>query len=128
QISNLSLREFTDAVAVDLLSGKPFVRMPNNDIVMETTAKSDSAMNERQKFMSDFMLRMKAKNGVSFQGSIDGSLSAQDLNDLIRFFQYATEEGQITGIQDARDAALAMGINSPAEVDMAYKLSQVQSQ
>lgn len=128
QISNLSLREFTDAVAVDLLSGKPFVRMPNNDIVMETTAKSESAMNERQKFMSDFMLRMKAKNGVSFQGSIDGSLSAQDLNDLIRFFQYATEEGQITGIQDARDAAVAMGINSPAEVDMAYKLSQVQSQ
>lgn len=124
QISNLTLREFTDAVAVDLLSGKPYVRMPNNDILMATTAKSESGMNDRQKFMSDFMLRMKAKNGVSFQGSIDGSLSPQDMLDLITFFKYATEEGQITGIQDARDAAKAMGINSPAEVDMAYKLSQ----
>lgn len=127
QVSRLSLREYTDAVAVDLLSGKPYVRMPNNDILMKVpeNVTNESQLNEKQKFMSDFMLRMKAKNGVSFQGFIDGSLSAQDFKDLITFFRYSAEDGQINSIQDARDAAKAMGINSPAEVDMAYKLSKV---
>ena len=128
QVSKLSLREYTDAVAVDLLSGKPYVRLENGDIVADMGVNSESQMDDRQKFMSDFIMRMKAKNGVSFQGQVDGSLSPQDLYDLITFFQYARESGQIEGIQDARDIAASMGINSPAEVDMAYKLSKAQGE
>lgn len=128
QVSRLSLRDFTDAVAVDLLSGKPYVRLANNDIVADLGVDSSAEMNERQQFMSDFILRMKKKNGVSFQGEVDGSLSPQDLYDLITFFQYARESGQLDGIQDARDIAASMGINSPAEVDMAYKLSRAQGE
>lgn len=126
QIGNLTLNEYADAVATDLLSGQPYRRMPNGDIVAQTEATSESQMDEKEKFMNDFILRMKKRNGINFQGTVDGSLSPEDLTDLVTFFRFAAEKGQLDRIEDARATAKMMGINSPSQVDMAYRLAKLQ--
>lgn len=127
EIANLTLDQYADAVATDLLQGKPIAKLDNGDIIMATEATSVSAMTKEDKFMADFIERMKMKNGKNFQGNVDGSLSAEDFTDLVTFFRYGKDNGQIKGIDDARLMAKSMGIQSPAEVDMAYKLSELQA-
>lgn len=126
-ISTLTLNEFADAAAVDLLSGKQFARLENGDTVAKTTAASESRMDDKDKFMSDFMTRMRKRNGINYQGQVDGSLSDGDFSELIMFFNYGTEKGLINGLSDARAAAESMGINSPGQVERAYKISQIRA-
>lgn len=124
QVSKLTLQEFADAVAVDLLSGKPFAKMPNGDVVVKTEVASESDMDEADRFMAEFMERMRKRNGVSFQGNISSSLSPQDFRDLTTFFRHAKSKGLISGIADARALATAMNIANVSQVDMAFKLSE----
>lgn len=126
-ISTLTLNEFADAAAVDLLSGKQFARLENGDTVAKTTATSESRMDNKDKFMSDFMTRMRKRNGMNYQGQVDGSLSDGDFSELITFFNYGTEKGLINGLSDAKAAAESMGINSPGQVERAYKISQIRA-
>lgn len=124
QVSKLTLQEFADAVAVDLLSGKPFAKMPNGDVVVKTEATSEGNMDEADRFMAEFMERMRKRNGITFQGNISSSLSPQDFRDLTTFFRHAKSKGLISGIADARALAVAMNIANVSQVDMAFKLSE----
>lgn len=124
EIAGLTLEQYADAAAVDLLQGKPIAKLPSGDVAIKTTARTEADMDDADKFMADFISRMKLKNGVNFQGNVSGGLSTDDFKDLTRYFRYAIEKGQISTLSDARLMARSMGISSPADVDMAFKLAK----
>lgn len=125
QVSKLTLQEFADAVAVDLLSGKSFAKMPNGDVVV--SAPTNIISKEKRDFKNDFLERMRKKNGLSFQGNInDGTFSSEDFRDLIKFLEYSIEDGTIKTKEDFQDLASSIGLSDKIQIDIAWKATRPQ--
>lgn len=127
QISNMSLREYSDAVAVDLLSGKPIVGLPNGDIMVSddiVKATSKSSMTADEKKVADFMERMRNRNTVRYQGSVDGdpsSFSDAELADFVDVVQSLMKTGAVSTFGDLRTFAKGLGIENEGQIRYAWR-------
>lgn len=123
QIANLNLEDFSKAVAVDLLSGKPYVKLESGAILTKST--DDVNTDEVQKFKNDFLLRMARKNGISFQGEVNGGeLSASDFKDFLKFIEYSIKDGSIKNKVELRALASSIGLTNETQIDLAWEVSE----
>lgn len=127
EIQNLSLKSFSEAVAVDLLSGKKINLAPNGDVVMETSAKDVSQMTEQEKFKADFINKMRAKMGVKFQmdeASDMGQLSPSDMVSFVKFTEISLGDGTVSSLAELKAYANDMGITNQGQIELAYALAR----
>lgn len=121
EVSNLSLREFSDAVSIDLLSGKPFARLPNGDVLMETKAKSPSELNVSEEKISSFIEKMRAKNGIKYQGTIpSGELTNEELKEFIDVIAELKKTGKASTFSDLLDFSSSLGIKDIGQIRYAW--------
>lgn len=125
QISNLTLREYTDAVAIDLLGGKKIASTDNGDVVvqMSDNVTNASSMNTDQKKISDFLERMRAKKAVQFQGNIEdgNSFSDDEFKEFIDVVRSLINTGQVDSLSDLREFAKNLGITNEGQINYAWR-------
>lgn len=124
QIANMNLAQFSDAVAIDLLSGRPINTAPNGDIVMSVPEVSSmEQLTPAQQKKVDFMERMRQKNGIKYQGNINAqSLSDIELRDFVEFVDLSIQDGTIKNKTDLKKIAMSIGIKNPSDINLAWNL------
>lgn len=128
QVANMTLQQYSDAVAVDLLSGRFIKVLPDSDIVMAAPAPQSEITPAQQKKI-DFMNKMRQKNGIKFQGNINAqSLSDQELREFVEFINISLEDGSIANKSDLKKIANSIGITNNGDIDLAWNIAKPQGE
>lgn len=121
QIANLTLNQFADAAAVDLLSGKEFASLPNGDSVMKSDAEKASDLSASEKKIADFMERMRNKNNIKYQGTVPaGQLTPDEMKDFIDVVTELQKTGQVGNFSDLKEFASSVGITDIGQIRLAW--------
>lgn len=127
EIANLTLREYAEGAAVDLLQGKPINKTPMGNMVMETKATAEKEMTPAEKFNADFIRRRQQAMSTYFSGEISDLLSDSDFRDYVEFTKNAIDMGQIPGKAEHDTLAAQLGITNAGQIDLAYKLATLRA-
>lgn len=127
QIANMSLQEYSDAVAVDLLSGRFIAGLPNGDIVMPTEAKSEPEMTEGDQIIASFLNKMRDRNNIKYQGTFEpgeDSLSPGEMKDFLDAAREMVKSGMVKNLGDLTKIANSVGVVNSGQIGLVWNATK----
>lgn len=122
QLSNISLEQFAEGVAIDLLQGKSFAVNKDGSLDVKVNVPESGKISPAEQRKIDLINKFKNRAGIQYQALPNNNvLSSSDLKEFHELAEIVINDGTVTSLSEFRSFAKDIGITDKTQVDMIYK-------